>query len=242
MARRAKDKDTELSNVPETERKLQELQALYLKNPNDQKIFEEFFLLIRTYTRSLTLKKIKQKGIFLPPERVDEICTDATLNLVDSYKKKGWYVDASFAGVIRFKIIEAMWGQSKDDMNSSLNLTFSEDKDSKEIMDVISSGSALPWDMSQYGKERTSDNPQDTIFESLNVSFEEVKALISEAYMDLPYRLYLRFVPWLVLQFRKPKTKNIQLLFNKLFLTSKEENVFDMLLLEAHNRIAQHVV
>jgi len=233
------------SDVPETERKLQELQKLFLADRNNQKIFEEYFLLLRKYTRSLTLKKIKRKNLFLPPERVDEICTDATLALLDQYNNPnnpGWKVGSSFAGVIQFKIIEAMWGHADDDMNSSLNLTFSDDKDSKEILDLVGSGSALPWDMSEYGKEKTSDNPADLVVSTSNVSFDEVKTLVEECYIDLPYRLYLRFVPWLVLQFRKPKTKNIYSLFNRLYLTNKEENAFDMLLLELHNRISQHVV
>lgn len=230
------------SDVPETERKLQELQKLFLADRNNQKVFEEYFLLLRTYTRSLTLKQIKRKNLFLPPERVDELCTDATLALLDQYNKPHWKIGSSFAGVIRFKIMEAMWGHANDDMNSSLNLTFSDDKDSKEILDVIGSGSALPWDMSEYGKEKTSDNPADILVSTSNVSYDEVKSLIEECYIDLPYRLYLRFVPWLVLQFRKPKTKNIYSLFNRLYLTNKEENAFDMLLLELHNRISQHVM
>lgn len=237
------NKDVIASDVPETEKNLKKLQELYLSNPGDQKIFEEFFFLIRKYARSLTLKTIKKKNIFLPPERVDEICTDATLNFLSNYNKKGWIVDKSFAGVLRFSIIVAMWGKEyKDEMNSSLNLTFSEDKDSKEIVDIIGSGALLPWDMSKYGKEKISDDPQDTIMENLNVSFDEIKSLLEEVYLDLPYRVYMRFVPWLVLQFRKPKTKNIQSLFSKLFLTNKEENVFDMLWLEVHNRISQHVI
>lgn len=230
------------SDVPETERRLQELQKLFLADRNNQQVFEEYFLLLRTYTRSLTLKQIKRKNLFLPPERVDEICTDATLALLDQYNKPRWTVGSSFAGVIRFKIIEAMWGHSNDEMNSSLNLTFSDDKDSKEILDVIGSGSSLPWNMSEHGKEKLSDNPADILVSTSNVSYDEVKSLIEECYIDLPYRLYLRFVPWLVLQFRKPKTKNIYSLFNRLYLTNKEENAFDMLLLELHNRISQHVV
>ena len=231
-----------ISDVPETERRLQELQKLFLADRNNQQVFEEYFLLLRTYTRSLTLKQIKRKNLFLPPQRVDEFCTDATLAHLDQNNKPNWKVGSSFAGVIRFKIIEAMWGHANDEMNSSLNLTFSDDKDSKEILDVIGSGSALPWNMSEYGKEKTSDNPADILVSTSNVSYDEVKSLIEECYIDLPYRLYLRFVPWLVLQFRKPKTKNIYSLFNRLYLTNKEENAFDMLLLELHNRISQHVI
>jgi len=230
------------SDVPPTELELRSLQELYLQDKNNQVVVDKYFLLLRTYARSLILKKIKKLGIFLPPERVDELSTDVTLLLIKSYSKPGWKIGKSFAGAIKFKILEAMYHNSKDEMNSSLNQTFSEDKDSKEVLDVIGSGSPLPWDYSPYGKRRDSDDPADMIAETMNVAFSEVVEILNEAYNDLPYRTYMRFVPWLVLQFRKPKTKNIQTLFNRLFLTSKEENVFDMLLLEIHNRISQHVI
>ena len=68
----------------------------------------------------------------------------------------------------------------------------------------------------------------------------EIQEIIDEAYEGLPYSTFVKFLPWLVLQIRKPKTRNIQRLFNKLFLTGKEEDAFNILLLEIRNRILQH--
>ena len=67
------------SELPQTEKQLKELQALFMENKANRKVRDEFILLLRQYARSLTLKEIKRKGIFLDPWRVDEIATDATL-------------------------------------------------------------------------------------------------------------------------------------------------------------------
>lgn len=228
------------SNIPQTELELRELQELYLNNPSNQEIMDKYFFLLRTYARSLALKIIKKKGIYLLPERVNEIATDATLLLMNEYNKVGWRVNVSFAGVLKWKVYEAMYDQAEDDQNSSLNTTFTSDKDSKEIIDMIGSNSCLPWTVTVHG-QTLEDNPSDILSKKVNVSFSEIVSVIDEAYDILPYKTFMRFVPWLVLKMRKAKTRNIEPLFKRLFLTSKEEDAFDILLLEVHNRISQHV-
>lgn len=229
------------TDIPQTEIELRELQDLYLKNKGDKEITGKYFMLLRTYARSIALKVIKRKGIFLPPERVDEISTDATLLMMRQYDKDGWSVSVSFAGILIWKVYEAMYSCANDEMNSSLNFTFSDDSDSKELMDIIGSNASMPWD---GGSEKSDieviDNPANSIVDNTNVAFNEIVGVIDEAYEILPYKTFMRFVPWLVLQFRKPKTRNIGSLYNNLFLSNREENAFDLLLLEIHNRIRQH--
>lgn len=237
MARPKKSADG--TTPPPTERLCQELQAKFLEPDCPQDVKDEFFLLMRTYARSLTLKEIKRKGIFLQPERVDEICTDATLAVMKQYQTPGWSIQASFAGIIRWKIIEAMYKPAKEEQTSSLNFKFSDDANSKEISDAIDSGAALPWHMAG-GELPPPDDPAATIEYSVNIAYEEVEELLAEAYQMLPYETYMKFVPWLLLQIRKPKTRNIKSLFTKMFLSSREENAMDILLLEMRNRIAKH--
>ena len=228
------------SDIPKTELELQELQELYLGDKSNQEIMDRYFSLLRVYARSIALKVIKRKGIYLLPERVDEISTDATLLLFDQYSKEGWRVKASFAGILLWKVYEAMYDQAEDEQNSSLNTTFTKDKDSKEVIDMVGSGSCLPWTVTVHG-QTLEDNPSDILTKKVNVAFSEISEVIDEAYDILPYRTFMRFVPWLVLKMRKAKTRNIELLFRRLFLTSKEEDAFEILLLEIHNRISQHV-
>jgi len=227
---------------PETEIELQQLQAQFLADRNNSEVRDKFFLLIRQYARSVALKNIKRTGIFLLPERVDEICTDATLKIFEQYQNnENWTVDSSFAGILFWKVNEAMYGQAEDEKNSSLNLTFDDsDSNSKEVMDVVSYNADLPWNSEINGHTSPIISPESALIKNVDVSYSEVKDIIDEAYNILSYKTFMRFIPWLVLQFRKPKTRNIQLLFSKMFLTNKEENAFDILLLEIHNRIVQH--
>lgn len=228
------------SDVPQTELELRRLQELYLEDSSNQEVMDKYFFLLRTYARSLALKTIKKKGIYLLPERVDEIATDATIFLMNQYSKAGWKVNVSFAGILKWKVYEAMYEQADNEQNSSLNATFTNDKDSKEVIDMIGSSSCLPWTVTIHG-QTLEDNPSDILTKKVNVSFSEISGVIDEAYDILPYKTFMRFVPWLVLKIRKAKTRNIEPLFKRLFLTSKEEDAFDILLLEIHNRISQHV-
>lgn len=238
MARPKKGEST--SNIPQTELECQRLQKLFLDPDCPQNIKDEFFLLLRTYARSIALKQIKRTGIYLLPERVDEIATDATLAVMNQYQTPGWHIQASFAGILYWKVIEAMYSCADEEKNSSLNFKFSDDQNSKEITDAIDSGAMLPWQM-RTGRQSTPDDPAENLEYSVNIAFEEIVSLLDEAYLMLPYNTYMKFVPWLLLQIRKPKTRNIKALFSKLFLTSKEENALDILLLEMRNRIAKHI-
>ena len=235
MGRKPKDTET-----PKTELELQELQKKFLADRSDKKVREEYFMLLRVYARSIALKVIKRKGIYLTPERVDEISTDATLAVMKQYEKEGWSISVSFAGVLIWKVYEAMYSQANEEMNSSLNLTFTDDKDSKEIMDLVSQNSTLPWNTRGKDNYDVTENPANVVSREVNVSFDEIHYVIDEAYTMLPYKTFYRFVIWLTLRMRKPKTRNVQNLFNNLFITNKEENAFEILLLEIHNRILQH--
>lgn len=231
------------SGLPQTEKQLKELQTLFLQDRENKKVRDDFILLMRQYARSLTLKEIKKKGIFLEPWRVDEIATDATIQLYRQYNKVGWQVFASFAGALKWKIYNAMYAPAQEEiaLKSSLNDTFSEEKDSKEIQDIVSFGACLPWDYDKGIDATMSYDPSSNVIDDIDVSIEEIRSVIDEAFKILPYQTYLRFLPWVLLQFRRPRTRNIQELFNSLFLLGREESAFDILLLEIHNRIAQHI-
>lgn len=226
---------------PETEVELRKLQSLYMADKNNVEVREKFFHMLRNYARSIALQKIKRSTtLYLPPERVDEICTDATLDLLEQYSKEGWFVDSSFAGALFWKVQRAMYGQQNDEKNSSLNNTFEDNNNSKEVIDIVSYNTSLPWNTYISDNEDPTITPENSFTKSVNISYNEVVSVVNESYNILPYKTFMRFVPWLVLQFRKPKTRNIQSLFVKLFLTNKEENAFDILLLEIYNRISKH--
>ena len=233
MGRVARTKAVIYSPPTETELKLQELQEKFL-DPNgcSKADKDEFFLVMRMYARSITLQMIKSKGLVLPPERVDEVCTDATLAILKQYQKVGWKIEASFAGALRWKVIESLYGPKNEESHYSLNTTFSDDTDSKEMLDVVSS-SSLPWSNDSY-----CDDPEETTFNQYSAVVEEVNRLLDEAYEILDYRLYVRFLPWLLLNIRKTRARNVMQTFTSCFLTSREESAFELLLLELRNRLS----
>ena len=233
MGRVARTKAVIYSPPTETELRLQELQEKFL-DPNgcSKADKDEFFLVMRMYARSITLQMIKSKGLVLPPERVDEVCTDATLAILKQYQKVGWKIEASSAGALRWKVIESLYGPKNEESHYSLNTTFSDDTDSKEMLDLVSS-SSLPWSNDSY-----CDDPEETTFNQYSAVVEEVNRLLDEAYEILDYRLYVRFLPWLLLNIRKTRARNVMQTFTSCFLTSREESAFELLLLELRNRLS----
>ena len=233
MGRVARTKAVIYSPPTETELRLQELQEKFL-DPNgcSKADKDEFFLVMRMYARSITLQMIKSKGLVLPPERVDEVCTDATLAILKQYQKVGWKIEASFAGALRWKVIESLYGPKNEESHYSLNTTFSDDTDSKDMLDLVSS-SSLPWSNDSY-----CDDPEETTFNQYSAVVEEVNRLLDEAYEILDYRLYVRFLPWLLLNIRKTRARNVMQTFTSCFLTSREESAFELLLLELRNRLS----
>lgn len=50
------------NSPPETERNLMALQSQYLEDKTNSKVFNEFFLLVKAYSRSITLSILKRLG------------------------------------------------------------------------------------------------------------------------------------------------------------------------------------
>lgn len=253
MKEEEKQVHTEDKNIPKTELELRKLQEEFLKDMTNSEVRDKMFMLIRIYARSLVLKNLKKTGKYLEPSRVDEISTDATCLFFREYfknskdgKTSSWRVSVSFAGILRLKVLEAMYSkkyaQKDDDSTLSLNSSIMKEDDSKEMIDFVSDGASLPWANNKKEFYEEGKDPLKKVIDNIDVSFQEIKNVINDAFLSLPYNLYLKFLPWLLLQFRKPKTRNIRSLFDNMFLDSRTENAFDILLLEVHNRIAQHVV
>jgi hypothetical protein len=213
---------------PQTEIDLDRLQDLYLQAPNDVVVFEEFFLLVKAYSRSLTLKEIKTK-IFLPPDRVDEVATEATLLFFKQYLKPEWRVWGSFAGALRWKVVEALYKESFEDKMSSLNQLVGEG--TQEVADVLDKIGATIL----YNEE--GEDPADAAARNFNVASAEISGLLDEAYEALPFRLFILFECYLLLRLRRPKTRRTLPAFQEFYLDGKAEKAFDLLMLEVRNRM-----
>lgn len=234
---RKKKNDTTVS----TEARLMELQELFFQDRDNQAVKDEMFQILKPYARSVALKYIVGKEQFyLPPERVDEVATEAALLTFEQYRKDpNWRVRSSFGNHLYYKDLEALYGQAAEEIQSSLNQKFQGESD-KEIIETISaSQGVIPWDV-----HRQVDDPYDPVSEllrSMNAAPEEVSRLLDQAYEILPYSTYLIFMCWFLLKLRKPRTRNISENFKEMFITSQEEDAFDYLLKEMKARIEYHV-
>lgn len=228
MARKKKPK-------PQTEIDLERLQELYLKDRTNKEVLDEYFLLLKVYARSLALKEIGRKKIFLPPDRVDEVATEAALLLLNQYRNEEWTVRSSFAGTLRWKVVEALYRDAEEDKALSLNLSVGE-SGTQELGDMINSigGEAL-WGNDYY-------DPQEELIKGIDFIGMEIYNLLEEVKEVLSYRLYFLFLIYLLLHLRRPKTRLTLPTFRKIYLSKKEEEAFDILLLEIRNRIDSHIM
>lgn len=232
------------NSPPETERNLMALQSQYLEDKTNSKVFNEFFLLVKAYSRSITLSILKRLGKFLPPERVDEISVDATLKTFKMYNKEGWAVKGSWKGQLYYKCVEALWGKAKEEQQSktSLNLEVGEDG-GKELVDLLSdSQGVIPWESDGDGSG--SYDPVTVMFRGINVAPEEIKECLDNAYMHMDMDEYILFLSWVLLRIRKPSGfDKCMENFRKRFLEDKRgyEEDFDAYWLDLHTRLENHI-
>lgn len=225
MARKAGPK-------PPTEILLTDMQDIYLANPKDEKNFHSYFTLLKAYARSLALKEIKTK-VYLDPDHIDGVATEAVLKLLNQYRKPGWKVWGSFAGALRWKVVEALYQDAEEESSQSLNLFLGTDSN-RELGDILDKiGAVTLW-------KQESDDPQEIFISAHDSSKAEVFEILREATEVLPYRLVLLFHAYLLLKLRRPKTRLTLPAFKQYFLDAKAEEAFELLLLEIRNRVTAH--
>lgn len=218
---------------PQTEVELTELQGRYMANPECKETLDTYFFLLKNYARSLLLKMIKRKGFYLQPERVDEVATDATLKLLAHYSKPDWKIWGSFAGELNWKIIEALYEHSDEETPLSLNMTIGKGDDAKEL------GECLDKIGAKYLFLRDGEDPQISFLKKTDVNFSILRDVLQEAFEVLTYREYILFLSYMLLRLRRPKARWASVSFKEIFLTNKEEEAFELLLLEIRNRISE---
>lgn len=215
---------------PETEQKLEELQTIYLET-RDAQIWKEMFDIMIKYARSLTLKVNKGK-VFLEPDHVLGVATDAAIKVMERYNDPNFKIDHSFAGLLRWKVIESLYGGWEEDVHLSLNFIMQEDASSKvELGDLQEKLGATT-----LGANFTVELDED--------SFDDLVAVVKDILKEFDlacdnYRLTLLSRLYLLLLLRKSKIRHSLSIFKRyLNLTPKEEEVLDLLLLEVRNRLS----
>lgn len=214
---------------PETETILEDLQTKFLET-RDPQVWKEMFDIMIKYARSLTLKINKGK-VYLEPEHVLGVATDAAIKVMERYAKPDFKITHSFAGLLKWKVIESLYGDREEDTHLSLNYVFQEDSSTKtelgDLQDKVHASALTPELMLEP------ENNIDTLIFTLNNVLKEYDEACNSYRSSLIARTYLLL--WL----RKSKIRHAPAIFKRyISLNPKEEEALDLLLLEIRNRLS----
>lgn len=232
---------------PPTEVALFDLQAKYLVN-RDADVWTEMFGIIYNYARSLTLKKIKGK-IYLEEDLVNDAATHAALKFMQRYNTDpNFKVNDSFAGVLKWKVIEALYGDYEEDDHVSLNLSIG-DSNQGELGDtqVRNKFESVTCSDDYFNPERMFN------VVDIDADIHKILAELDEELADFEFdsspdgsddepinyeRMAILTRMYLLLYLRKPKSRHAKLLFKKHYVRNyKEEQIIELTVMELRNRL-----
>jgi len=220
--KKPKYQDTELS--------LRSLQDKYLAT-RDRKYYDEMFVILKDYARSIVLKKVTGK-VFLSAERVEGVAVDATLKIMSGYLKDPNYkCNSSFGGWVNFPILAYLYGPKvkKNDRTISLNIKIN-DNDG-ELLDTQEN-----LHIKNYYDENVQASPEETFLEKVNVLEEEIHQIFVELKSSVSPITYLKVNEGVLLFFRKPKLKNFTENFEAT-LTPAQKKAYQFTISEIYERI-----
>lgn len=229
MARTKKDKPK-----PITEIKLSELQERYLAT-QDNAVWEEMFSIMINYARSLVLKQTKGK-VFLDPDHVSAVSTDAAIKIMKRYhEEEGFKITHSFGGLLRWKVIESLYGGYQEDNHISLNhVVSSEGGHVTELGDLQSTASLNSLYHQSYEQDLDNMNSFD-IRKIVNQILNEFDQSVDSYRLSMLGRVYLLLI------MRKSKIRHSVNIFKRVMdIRPREEEVLDLLMLEVRNRVVPH--
>jgi len=218
-------------NYQDTEKKLRSLQDKYLAT-RDRKYYDEMFLMLKDYARSIVLRKVTGK-VFLSPERVEGVAVDATLKIMQGYLTDlNHKCNSSFGGWISFPILALLYGPKvkKNDKTISLNIKIN-DNNKDELLD-----SQENLHIKNYYDNNTQQSPESDFIERVNVLEEEIHQIFVELKSSVDLYTYLKVNEGVLLFFRKPKLKNFTENFEST-LNVVQKKVYRFTINEIYERI-----
>ena len=217
-------------NRPPTENQLFLLQKKYLKT-RDPKVWSEMFSITHAYARSMVLKRNKGKK-FMTPDIVEDKATTAALAFMTQYlNNRDFYVGGSFAGMLKWKVIESLYKDYTEEHHNSLD-------------DIISdtSNNTLEDNQERVGFKNILCN-YDT-FGAADAFIDEDKTHIIidvlnelEMHSELDIHSVLLVYFYLIICLRHPKNRHSKNMFIKMFTDFKSNNIIDLVFLELRNRM-----
>jgi hypothetical protein len=230
-----------MKSKPITEIALEKIQALYL-NGREPKYLIQLYEELYPYVRSLLLKFIKNK-VFLQPEVVADVSKDICLLVLDKYRNKPEFkIESSFAGYVKFKIMEILYSPQKvwEERTVSLNTYLSGDKKDKgKTVELGDMPETLKFD---YLFPTVSANPEETFFkEDATTAISSVWTTFTDLFSaqndtDSNTRKVLLVSLALLIYFRKDMTSLAK--FKQTFIEAGvSSELYDLALLEIRNRL-----
>lgn len=196
------------------------------------KVWSKMLEICFSYSKSMILKR-NTGGKFMEPEDVDDKAIDTALAFMNQYlRREDFVVEASFAGLIKFKIIETLY-KGREDYHISLNQIISDDSKTELIDGLTDSNyqSILCTNFGNPEEDVLKETPKEIIHEVLKELDEE---LGHDSVLAFKARLYLTII------LRSPKTRHIKRLFLEHWADDyRTEQVLETTVLELHNRLKE---
>lgn len=227
-----------MGEKPVTEIKLELLQDKWRKE-NDQVAYQEMFEILVQYSRSIILKMTRGKK-FLNPDYVFNKAVDATIKFLEQYEKNpDYHVDYSFGGVLRYKVLECLYGPKErkiDDITSINSFISNMDDEFNELEEL-----QIKLDMQPVWSPNSSiQDPVYAIYHTEETAMHTVLSVIHDMYnKNFNWREVMLLMIAVLQTFRKCKTLP---LFLDTYLNTKDlRDGYDLTMLEIHNRLSEEV-
>ena len=235
----------EIEDKPKTEQDLFALQDIYLKIREEQpeeakEIWKRMFSLVYDYSVSLLKQRLKNKT-FISPDEVADKSTMATINFMNQYlTRKNFRVGASFAGMLKFKVVEALYKDKNNERNLSLNTTINDTE--TELSSLIDIDKLSDNEMCADNSKILLDNiiNQDFISKTILKLFKDIDEILDDNIEDIYEEQYISvlFRMLLFLQLKKNKKIDTKRAFLDIFRDNpKIVEFLELSFMELYNRI-----
>lgn len=192
--------------------------------------WSKMLAIIYSYACSLVKKSTKGKK-YIDPDDVSDKGLEAAFRFMSSYNRKpSFAIGASFAGNLRWKVIEVM----HEDKVLSLNQPTSYDAQ-LELLDTISDDSYR----SGFNVFINYDNPEDMLMNNVTTIEDVLTELDEEVGSNSKIALLARL--YLLINLRVPRTRHIKRLFLENWAQEyKTEQLLESTVLEVYNRYGKY--
>jgi hypothetical protein len=227
-------KNTNKSPKPATEVLLAKLQDEYLKT-RDISIYQQIFSEILPYARSMVLKRTRGK-IFLHPDLVDNAALDATIKFMAQYEDPDFKgIHSSFAGILGYKVLEAMYGPKivAADSISSLNEHIENSKDRETEFGDMSESFNFVY-MFRPDGENVGNDPANYLFNKESDAIDSVLSILRDLYFSTTLHTYFVVSLGLLQFIHKSRTYDR---FREYYLDDLSREALDLCILELHKRL-----